>query len=173
MTLFSKLFHNTLLYKTYNVIRAGYEYASAYSLISDTFYSDEFKFVLKRYLNLNVSKDWLGRLYGVINPNIDIDGKLNFNNTIIEIDGDNTNSSSYVDAWVYKQMALISELFKIEKLYDYINVDIKHVGPISHDNYLIVFDMVDRKNFTNSLKSFCKHSILYIVIAIITILVLI
>ena len=143
------------------LVQSIYKYITDMSYISDTLYSKEFLTVLKQYLRISIKKDWIGRLYGVINPYIDIDGKIDFNNTIIEIDGDNTNSNEYVKNWVYRQFNLIDNLFKINKLYDYINVDIKHVGPLNADNYLIVIDVVSRKEMTYALKRVLKQTILF------------
>ena len=111
-------------------------------------------------------------MYGVINPYIDIDGKIDFNNTIIEIDGDNTNSNEYVKTWVYRQFNLIDNLFKINKLYDYINVDIKHVGPLNADNYSSVIDVVSRKEMAYALKRVLKQTILYMIIALCAVILL-
>ena len=142
-----------------------HQYKKDKRLISDTLYGDAFKVVLKKYLKTDFSKDWLGRLYGVVNPNID-NGQFDFNSIIIEIDGDNTNNSEYVKNWVFKQLKLISTLFKIEKLYDYIDIDFEHVGPVEYDNYLVIFDIVSRKVYTQSLKRFLKRLVFLIILAV-------
>nr|DAV36635.1 MAG TPA: hypothetical protein [Bacteriophage sp.] len=167
-----KIGSNTLTWRLVMLVQSIYRYITDMSYISDTLYSKEFLTVLKRYLRISIKKDWIGRLYGVINPYIDIDGKIDFNNTIIEIDGDNTNSNEYVKNWVYRQFNLIDNLFKINKLYDYINVDIKHVGPLNADNYLIVIDVVSRKEMTYALKRVLKQTILYMIIALCAIILL-
>lgn len=167
-----KIGSNTLTWRLVMLVQSIYRYINDMSYISDTLYSKEFLTVLKRYLRISIKKDWIGRLYGVINPYIDIDGKIDFNNTIIEIDGDNTNSNEYVKNWVYRQFNLIDNLFKINKLYDYINVDIKHVGPLNADNYLIVIDVVSRKEMTYALKRVLKQTILYMIIALCAIILL-
>lgn len=167
-----KIGSNTLTWRLVMLVQSIYRYITDMSYISDTLYSKEFLTVLKQYLRISVKKDWIGRLYGVINPYIDIDGKIDFNNTIIEIDGDNTNSNEYVKNWVYKQFNLIDNLFKINKLYDYINVDIKHVGPLNADNYLIVIDVVSRKEMTYALKRVLKQTILYMIIALCAVILL-
>lgn len=148
-------------------IKYIYYYISDYNYISDTLYSDAFKLVLKRYLNLDVSKDWIGRLYGIINPNIDINGNFNINNVIIEIDGNNTNNNEQVKTWAYKQLTLIGQLFKIENLYNYIDLTFKHVGPKEADNYLLVFDMVSRKEMSYMFKKMFIQLSIYAVIFII------
>lgn len=167
-----KIGSNTLTWRLVMLVQSIYRYITDMSYISDTLYSKEFLTVLKRYLRISVKKDWIGRLYGVINPYIDIDGKIDFNNTIIEIDGDNTNSNEYVKNWVYRQFNLIDNLFKINKLYDYINVDIKHVGPLNADNYLIVIDIVSRKEMAYTLKRVLKQTILYMIIALSAVILL-
>lgn len=165
MKFIRKFFGWTLTYKTLAFIEGVYTYIKDYYYISDTLYSDEFKHVIKKYLRIELSKDWIGRLYGIINPNIDINGNYDFNNTILEIDGENTNNNDFVKHWVYKQMDLISQLFKIEKLYDYISVDFKHVGPNSADNYLFVIDVISRKYMAQTFKSMFKMLCIYGIIA--------
>lgn len=167
-----KIGSNTLTWRLVMLVQSIYRYITDMSYISDTLYSKEFLTVLKQYLRISVKKDWIGRLYGVINPYIDIDGKIDFNNAIIEIDGDNTNSNEYVKNWVYRQFNLIDNLFKINKLYDYINVDIKHVGPLNADNYLIVIDIVSRKEMAYMLKRVLKQTILYMIIALSAVILL-
>ena len=63
-------------------------------------------------------------------------------------------------------MQLIGNLFKIEKLYDYIYIEFKHVGPKEYDNYLVIFDMSSRIDFVENLKKFVKQSILYIILGV-------
>ena len=167
-----KIGSNTLTWRLVMLVQSIYRYITDMSYISDTLYSKEFLTVLKQYLRISIKKDWIGRLYGVINPYIDIDGKIDFNNTIIEIDGDNTNSNEYVKNWVYRQFNLIDNLFKINKLYDYINVDIKHVGPLNADNYLIVIDVVSRKEMTYALKRVLKQILIYLLICLTIMMIL-
>lgn len=144
MGLFKTLYSNSLLGRTITYISDSINYHRDKKLISDTFYGPAFEKVINKYLKTELRRDWVGRLYCVVNPTIN-NGELDFNSMIIEIDGDNTNNNEYVKHWVYKQMQLISQLFKIEKLYDYIDVDFQHVGPINMDNYLVIFDIVSRK----------------------------
>lgn len=172
MKFIRKFFGWTLTYKTLAFIEGVYTYIKDYYYISDTLYSDEFKHVIKRYLMINLDKDWIGRLYGVINPNIDIEGKYNFTNTILEIDGENTNNNDYVKHWVYKQMDLINQLFNIEKLYDYIDIEFKHVGPQYADNYLIIIDVLSRKYMSQTFKAMFKTMCIYAIIAAILLFII-
>lgn len=158
------LFKWTLTFKLFNMIYCLYLYIRDYNYIKDTLYSENLKIVLKKYLKINIKKDWIGRLYGVINPDIDINGNFDINSVIIQFDDEHTNNLDYVKSWIHKQLNLISHLFKIEKLYDYISLDIKHVGPENFDNYLLVFDILNRRYFTKSLKKFLIQLFVYLVI---------
>jgi hypothetical protein len=172
LKLIKSLWLNTFTGKIYKTIQSLIDYIKDYEYISDTLYSEAFKIVLKEYLNVDIRKDWIGRLYGVINPNIDKDGKFDFTKTIIEIDDENTNNNEFIKHWTYKQLTLIGDLFKIENLYHFIDLEFKHVGPKNADNYLLVFDVVSRKMFVKNLKAMLLHGFIYAVIAVIVLLII-
>ena len=172
MKILKFLFSWTLTYNIILMFSNLYNYIKDMSSISDVLYGNEFKTVLKKYVNLDVKKDWIGRLYGIINPNIDINGNFDLSNTIMEIDGDNTNNNEYVKHWTYKQLTLIGNLFKIDKLWNYIDLTFKHVGPINGDNFLLVFDVLSRKEFAKSLRRVIWQSLLYAIIVIAVLLLI-
>ena len=167
MKLLKKLFSFTLLYKIYLNFILIKEYIDDYDYVSESLYSEAFSKILEKYLNLKVKKDWIGRIYGVINPNLDINGNVNFANTIIEIDDNNTNSNEYVKNWIYKQMNMVKYVFKLDEsgFFDYIGCDIEHVGPKEYDNYLVVFYIVSQKAMLQNLKRLLKQFSVYAIIA--------
>lgn len=167
MKLLKKLFSYTLLYKIYLNFVLLKEYIYDYDYVSESLYSEAFSKILEKYLNLKVKKDWIGRIYGVINPNLDINGNVNFANTIIEIDDNNTNSNEYVKNWIYKQMNMVKYVFKLDEsgFFDYIGCDIEHVGPKEYDNYLVVFYIVSQKAMLQNLKRLLKQFSVYAIIA--------
>lgn len=149
----SKLFKHSLLYKIYDFFNKWIKYNKIKRTVGKSFYSNEFKLLMSNYLKVNLKEDWIGRLYGVVNPTINTNGELDFSTMVIELDGEKTNNDAWAQTWIYKQLNLVSQLFRIRNLYDYINLEIEHVGPVYLDNYLIIFDLVDRKSFANSAKS--------------------
>ena len=167
MKLLKKLFSYTLLYKIYLNFVLLKEYIYDYDYVSESLYSEAFSRILEKYLNLKVKKDWIGRIYGVINPNLDINGNVNFANTIIEIDDNNTNSNEYVKNWIYKQMNMVKYVFRLDEsgFFDYIGCDIEHVGPKEYDNYLVVFYIVSQKAMLQNLKRLLKQFSVYAIIA--------
>ena len=67
-----------------------------------------------------------------------------------------------------KFISIIGQLNKqeLENLYNYISLDIKHVGPAIADNYLLIFDIASRKKIGYCLKRMLLQSILYIIVAL-------
>jgi len=164
MNIFTRLLSLTLTYQIGNLIKSVYDYIKESKTVGKILHSDDFNKILTKYLHIDFDEDWIGRVYGIINPLIDIDGKINFNNQIIEINGENTNNSEYVKSFLYKQLSLMNDLFKLNGIYDNIVMSVEHVGPVNGDNYLIVFDTVCRKNMAKVFKRVAIQSILYIMI---------
>ena len=60
-------------------------------------------------------------------------------------------------------MIMVSNVYNIERtgFFDAITADISHVGPKNHDNYLIVFDIVGRKDVIKYFKYIIIQSAVY------------
>jgi hypothetical protein len=168
MKLLKKYLSLLLIYKILALFKWTYTYIKDYEYVSDTLYSHQFASVLKKYLGVSFKKDWLGRIYGVINPNIDIKGNLNFDNVVIELDDLNSNNNTYVSQWVYRQLSMVQALYKLENsgFFDLVGVEFKHVGPINQDNYLVIFDIVSRKEMSILFKSIMIRLFIYSIIII-------
>lgn len=172
MKLFKKLLSFSLIYKIlFKLTYALYIFNKDYDQISDVIYTNDFYNLMYQYLGVSLKKDWIGRLYGVVNPNI-IDGKVDFRNTVIELDDDRTSNDEYLKHWIYKQLLLVSQLFKFDRLYDYLTLEIKHVGPINADNYLLIFDISSRKELFNIIKGILIQLIIYIIIGLIVFMII-
>lgn len=166
--LFYKLTSWTLIYNICSMFKWSYLYIKDYGSVYDVLHGDAFARILRTYLRMNPRKDWLGRLYGIVNPNLKEDGTFDFNNVVFELDGVNTNTHSYVENWFYKQMLLVNNVFGMQHtgFFDMITADVEHVGPEDHDNYLVVFDIASRQMMCKQLKRVLKQSILYIMLGV-------
>ena len=166
---FKNLWHATLIYKLYYFIVVLIQYIKDYRTVGKFFYSEGFHKILEKYLNKAFKCDWIGRLYAVINPNIDIDNKLNLTNTIIEFDDDRTNNEVFVNNWIFKQLNLVADVFTLHNVYSYITLKINKVGPKEHDNFLVVFDLASREELHKIILKIVKQLLLYIMITSIVI----
>lgn len=165
-----KFFKISLLYALYSAIKWTWEYIQDRKLVLESLHSDAFKRILKSYLKMNAKIDWLGRVYGIVNPAINEKGEVDFNSMVFEIDGINTNNNTWVENWLYKQMILVENVFNLEKtgFFDMISVDIHHVGPKNADNFLVIFDIASRKKFSSKWKRVAWQTLLYLAIGLIT-----
>lgn len=172
MKLLNRILSIFLTYKIFAFIESIYYYIKDWNKVSDAFYSDEFKNICKKYLKCDLNKDWLGRLYGVLNPMIDINGQIDASSMIIELDENNTNNEEFIKNWIYRQMSMVSTLFKTRHLYEYISLEIREVGPKNYDNFLVIFDIASRKYMSKCFKKVIKHTLVYAIIAVIIIILI-
>lgn len=161
------MFKWTLTYKSYNFFKNLFYYIKDRFTIGKILYSKDFKDIIYKYLNVKLKSDWIGRLYGIANPDLNKNGEFDINNTILEFDGNNTNNNDQIkhfQGFIFKQLSLIGKLFKFDSLYDYITFSLTHVGPANADNYLLVFDLASRKDMSYFFKKMLLMILLYLII---------
>lgn len=164
--LFKKLTSWTLTAAIVNAIRWTVYYIKDWNEVEESFHGRAFFMLLKKYLRMDPRIDWLGRVYGVVNPAITEDGTFDYNGMVFEMDGINTNNNTWVENWLYKQMILVTNVFDMQKsgMFDIIDVKVTHVGPENADNHLVVFDIASRKQMARFWKRTVWQSILYLTI---------
>ena len=172
MGLISTLWRNSIFYSTYKYIKIKKVFNNNIEKYGETFYGKTFRDVVKKYMNISLEKDWIGRLYGVANPRIDSNGKFDPSTMIIEIDGDDTNDNEYVKMWLYRQLNLVGAAFGMTEMHDMISVDLKHVGPEEDDNFLIVFDWILRPELRKWRRKTIINIFIVAIIVLVTLLIL-
>lgn len=162
-----KLYSWTLLYNFCQMTYWWYVHTFKSSALKKSLKGDAFFSILKSYLKMRPKIDYLGRVYGVVNPSVSSDGKFDWNNVIFEIDGDMTNNYSYIENWLYKQLSMVSSLFGLDNsgFMNQITMDVTHVGPENADNYLVVFDTVPRQMMSKYFRKAIVRIIIYSIIA--------
>lgn len=174
MKLIRKLTNWTLVSSLIRAIYWTFCYIKDWRLVEESLHGDGFRSLLKHYLKMDSRIDWLGRVYGVVNPAINEKGEFDYNGMVFELNGVNTNNQTWVENWLYKQMILVNNIFDVQKtgFFDIIDANVKHVGPENADNYLIVFDIASRKEMVRRWKRVILQSIGYAVVAGIILLVI-
>ena len=164
----NKIFKWTLIYNLSQFIYWAWYHMFKNDAVEESLHGQSFYSILKSYLRMNPKTDFLGRVYGVINPSLNSDGKFDWSDMIFEIDGENTNNYAYVENWLYKQMLAVSTMFNLDKsgFFDNITMDIKHVGPHNADNYLVVFDTVARRQMASYFKKSVLRIFIYLLIVL-------
>lgn len=166
------LFEKTLIYKLYLVCRFGWYYIEDKINICPIFHGDDFLHILQTYLYGDFKIDYIGRVYGVINPNLDKQGKYDPNRVIIEFDNETTHSQKFTEIWIMKQLNMIKSLYNFHTLFDYVMLDINELPPKGFDNYLLIFSLVSQRNLFKYTKKFFLHLLVYAIIAAIILLII-
>ena len=174
MKLIRKFTNWTLVSSLIRAIYWTFCYIKDWRLVEESLHGDGFRSLLKHYLKMDSRIDWLGRVYGVVNPAINEKGEFDYNGMVFELNGVNTNNQTWVENWLYKQMILVNNIFDVQKtgFFDIIDANVKHVGPENADNYLIVFDIASRKEMVRKWKRVILQSIVYAVVAGISLLII-
>jgi hypothetical protein len=79
---------------------------------------------------VNFKRDWIGRIYALINPVIADPGSR-----IFEYDNNGTNINSFVNKWVLEHMIAASNFVKNNGLFDILTYEIKQID----DDYNFLF----------------------------------
>ena len=174
MKLIRKLTNWTLVSSLIRAIYWTFCYIKDWRLVEESLHGNGFRSLLKHYLKMDSRIDWLGRVYGVVNPAINEKGEFDYNGMVFELNGVNTNNQTWVENWLYKQMILVNNIFDVQKtgFFDIIDANVKHVGPENADNYLIVFDIASRKEMVRRWKRVLLQGIGYAAVVGIVLLVI-
>ena len=174
MKLIRKFINWTLASSLIRAIYWTFCYIKDWRLVEESLHGNGFRSLLKHYLKMDSRIDWLGRVYGVVNPAINEKGEFDYNGMVFELNGVNTNNKTWVENWLYKQMILVNNIFDVQKtgFFDIIDANVKHVGPENADNYLIVFDIASRKEMVRRWKRVLLQGIGYAAVVGIVLLVI-
>ena len=174
MKLIRKFINWTLVSSLIRAIYWTFCYIKDWRLVEESLHGNGFRSLLKHYLKMDSRIDWLGRVYGVVNPAINEKGEFDYNGMVFELNGVNTNNQTWVENWLYKQMILVNNIFDVQKtgFFDIIDANVKHVGPENADNYLIVFDIASRKEMVRRWKRVLLQGIGYAAVVGIVLLVI-
>ncbi len=102
---------------------------------------------LSRLFGSEVKKDWIGRVYVVLNPHIK-NGKWDPESTVQELGNDNI-SRAVVTNMIMGVLNTVQQFIRTNNLFDLLTYEIKKVS--DNDDYLLVMEPVtypDLKNYT-------------------------
>lgn len=95
---------------------------------------------LSEIFKTNFKTDWIGRLYAVLNPNLDENGNYAPNSQIFEYGENGLNNEKMVEQWVMERMIVISEFISANNLFELLTYSIKKID--DYDNYLFILQPI-------------------------------
>lgn len=118
-----------------NLINSIRDYKRHIKILNRIYEEENLIHNLSGILGVNVKKDWIGRLYAVINPNIQ-DMKLDISTQIFEYDENGLTNKSYVEKWLMDRMVLAESFINTQELFDVLTYEIRKID--DYDNYLLI-----------------------------------
>lgn len=107
-----------------------------YTRLLNKIYKDEnllYKF--SQLFGVEFKKDWVGRIYTVINPNI-LNNELDVNTQIFEYGENGLTNKPYIEKYIMTKLNLIKDFIMANNLFDLLTYEIVELD--KYDNYLIV-----------------------------------
>jgi len=84
--------------------------------------------------------DWIGRVYAVLNPNLDENGRYSPNTQIFEYGENGLNNNQMIEQWVMERMSVVSDFIRTNNLFELLTYSIKKLD--NYDNYLFILEPI-------------------------------
>lgn len=107
---------------------------------------------LSSIFKANFKTDWIGRVYAVLNPNLDENGQYSPNTQIFEYGSDGLNNDRMVEQWVMEKMVIISDFIRTNNLFEILTYSLKKID--KYDNYLFILEPITLQDCLKSSKRF-------------------
>lgn len=105
---------------------------------------------LSQLFGTQFRKDWIGRVYAVLNPKIQ-NMEIETSKQIYEFMPDGSlNDNMYIEKWVMDKLNIASLFIRNNNLFDMLTYSIKRID--EYDNYLVIFEPVPYTSLRRSAK---------------------
>ena len=106
---------------------------------------------LSNLFGTKFKKDWICRIYTVINPNIQ-NGVYDPNIQIYEYGENGLDNTIYVQNWVMERLNIASKFIQAQNLFDLLTYEIKKID--EYDNYLFIIQPITLPDCLDYAKKF-------------------
>jgi len=114
-------------------------------------------------------KDWIGRLYTVINPNL-LGDDFDINTIIYEYDESGLNNNAFVERWIMGKLNIAQSFIQTNNLFDLLTYKIEKLD--EYDNYLFIIEPITLHDCLKYTKYFSILLTVLIVIGIICLILI-
>lgn len=132
----------------FNFIKYLYIHLKYYNVIKAAYKEESFIDKLTQMFGVKFKKDWIGRLYAVINPNI----STPLSDQVFEYNERGLDNKTYIEKWIMDRMNVLNEFILSRNLFDVLTYNIKKLD--NYDNYLFVIQPITLKDCLKWSKKF-------------------
>ena len=155
-----------IIYRFFKYLFLNIKYTK---ILNKVYYDENIIGNLSNLFKSQFKKDWIGRLYTVINPNL-LGDDFDINTIIYEYDENGLNNKSFVERWIMTRLNIAQSFIHVNNLFDLLTYKIEKLD--EYDNYLFIVEPITLQDCLKYTKYF---SILLVILLVfgITCLILI
>jgi hypothetical protein len=155
-----------IIYRFFKYLFLNIKYTK---ILNKVYYDENIIGNLSSLFKSQFKKDWIGRLYTVINPNL-LGDDFDINTIIYEYDENGLNNKSFVERWIMTRLNIAQSFIHVNNLFDLLTYKIEKLD--EYDNYLFIVEPITLQDCLKYTKYF---SILLVILLVfgITCLILI
>lgn len=135
-----------ILYKFFKYL---FMYIRYYKILMNIYENENLVSRLGQSLDIKFKVDWIGRLYGIFNPNIR-NGKFDINNPIYSFNEKGLDTDVFVKDYILTKLSAITLFMEHNTLFELVGYEIKRLDNI--DNFLFIIKPLPYDN----LKKYAK-----------------
>ncbi len=117
-------------------------------ILDDAYEQDKLIEKLSSLFGVQFRRDWVGRLYAVVNPAVK-DGKFD-NGQIFEYTQGGYDTTEHAQQWIMGRMALMENYLQTNNLFDALTFDIKRLD--DNGNYLFILSPTTLPRMMDNIK---------------------
>lgn len=147
----------------FNFFRYLIEYIRFVIILNPVYRKERIIEGLSELFNSPVKKDWVGRLYAVINPFINKDGEFDQSMVITEL-GSDMPSPMIVEKFIMDRLNIAQRYIQASNLFDLLTYKIEKID--GYYNYLLIIEPLPFNDFKTWTKRFLWLLVVLIFVAI-------
>lgn len=140
----------------------AWQYFKYKKILNDIYKNENIIENLKESVDLDFRKDWMGRLYTVVNPFIK-NGKYDPDAMIFDYNDGKISLDTYVEHQFVEKMNLIQSFVISKEMFDLVTYDVKKIDKFG--NFLVILEPVPYQDFISDSKKMAKLFAILLVLA--------
>lgn len=125
-----------IIYRFFKYLFLNIKYTK---ILNKVYYNENIIENLSNLFKSRFKKDWIGRLYTVINPNL-LGDDFDINTIIYEYDENGLNNKSFVERWIMTKLNIAQSFIQTNNLFDLLTYKIEKLD--DYDNYLFIIEPI-------------------------------
>lgn len=125
-----------IIYRFFKYLFLNIKYTK---ILNKVYYDENIIGNLSNLFKSQFKKDWIGRLYTVINPNL-LGDDFDINTIIYEYDENGLNNKSFVERWIMTRLNIAQSFIRANNLFDLLTYKIEKLD--DYDNYLFIIEPI-------------------------------